>query len=228
MSAPVFVLHGSKGGCGRSASAVILATGLAALGWKPLHIQVTLDGVPPVIAGAESVPFRTAWVPDEDVATYRPIMNAIVQHSDCRAIVVDMTRVPIWELVLNDPAVVIFPVRREAYEIETALIDYRDFDRYLRSKGFAPHPWTPPDKRHRPKFLMPVSWPKNMSDDHVAAKIAQHDPEPGTPLSFLMPGIPELPEDDLHDLINTNRFKCSQTIRKAAVEIAQAAINSRD
>jgi hypothetical protein len=53
-----FIFCGSKGGAGRTASSMILATGMSAIGLYPLHLQVTMSGCPPVIALATGVPLH--------------------------------------------------------------------------------------------------------------------------------------------------------------------------
>jgi hypothetical protein len=198
-----FILLGSKGGAGRTASGVVLATGLAAIGLRPLHLQLTLSGIRPVIALAEDVPFSTTWLPEES-ATLDAIRRAIAAHPECRTVVIDMTRRTVWEL-------------------ETAVQDYRDYLVYRTPAG-ASHDAPVPKKRSA--CLLPITWPENLSAGDIASKIARFDPagSKSSAPSILMPGIPELPRADLDDLINGSKFCCSRIISDAALNIARAAI----
>ncbi|QND70268.1 hypothetical protein [Tardiphaga robiniae] len=214
-----FILVGSKGGAGRSASGVVLATGLAAIGLRPLHLQLTLSGIRPVIALAEDVPFSTTWLPEE-TATPDAIRRAIEAHPECRTVVIDMTRRTVWDLALNDPrAAVLLPMRRAAHEIETAVQDYRDYFVHRTQVGASHH------SRPRSICLLPITWPEELSAGDIASKIARFDPagSKSTAPSLLMPGIPELSRDDLDDLINGSKFCCSRIINDAAINIARAA-----
>lgn len=217
-----FILVGSKGGAGRTASGVVLATGLAAIGLRPLHLQLTLSGIRPVIALAEDVPFSTSWLPEE-AATFDAIRRAIEAHPECRTVVIDMTRRMVWELALNDPrAVVLLPMRRTAHEVEAAVLDYRDYLAYRTPVG-ASH--DAPVSKGPSIYLLPITWPENLSAGDIASKITRFDPAAGSKSSgpsILMPGIPDLPRDDLEDLVNGRKFRCSRIISDAAINIARA------
>jgi hypothetical protein len=218
-----FILLGSKGGAGRTASSVVLATGLSAIGLRPLHLQITMPGVSPAIATAKGLPFSAAWIP-EDRATRYIIHQAIAAHPECTTLVIDMPKRTVREVGLFDlNAAVLFPVRRAGHEIEVAVRDYRDLDSQLEAVD--DHDDISPS-RQCSGWLLPVGWPPSNIDHDFASSVARFDTSTRSglsPPSILMPGIPELPRDDLDDLINGTSFHCSPTIADAAILIARAA-----
>jgi hypothetical protein len=218
------ICQGSKGGAGRTASSVILATGLAALGHRPLHLQLTLSRIPPAIAFAKSLSFSAAWFPEER-ATSETIEATIAAHTKCSIVVIDMTRRPFWKAAMADRhTLALLPMRRTAAEIETAVTDYRDIE--LFRKRF-PTPEGTGSPRQYSVRILPITWPQATSCRDLKNKLAAFDaPERDGLLSpnILMPGIPEFSREDLDDLINGSDFQCSEMIADAAVNIARAAL----
>lgn len=217
-----FIFQGSKGGSGRTASSVILATGLAALGHRPLHLQVTLARIRPVIATARGLPFSATWLP-EDRATIKAIEAAISAHPKCSITVVDMTRQPLWELALTNRRIVaLLPMRRTDVEIDAAIRDYRAI-REFRTSFHSSGPNGSAICAHR---ILPITWPICPTPRGLSQKLSIFDDSVrGTsePAEILTPGIPELPSDDLADLINGTQYKCSARIADAAVLVSRAA-----
>jgi hypothetical protein len=217
-----FILQGSKGGAGRTASSVILAAGLATIGLRPIHVQLTLSGIPPVIARAAGVPFATTWLPEND-ATPEAIQRAIAAKPKCDTVVIDMTRRPVWEIALKPRSVTLFPMRRTPAEIEVALQDYEDL--MIHQDSVHSNEDVPNVQRHTNRIL-PITWPEDLSRSDLVAKVAHiEDPTQrglAAPL-ILLPGIPEFSREELDDLINGSNFLCSKMIAEAAVSVAQAA-----
>lgn len=217
-----FIFQGSKGGSGRTASSVILATGLAALGHRPLHLQITLSRIPPVIATARGLPFSATWLP-EDRATIKAIEAAISAHPRCSIAVVDMTRQPLWELALTQRRIVaLVPMRRTDTEIDAAIRDYRAIGKFRSLFRSA----TPENSSRSAHHILPVTWPVETTTRDLSQKLSIFDDRilsTSEPPKILMPGIPDLPPDDLADLINSVRYECSARIADAAVTISQTA-----
>ncbi|WP_149532705.1 ParA family protein [Tardiphaga sp. P9-11] len=231
-----FLFLGSKGGSGRTASSVILATGLAALGHRPLHLQVTMSGIQPVIAFATGVPFSTAALA-EHVATPEAIRHTIAAHPECSTVVIDMVKRTVWETVFDNPtSVVLFPMRHAAVEIEVAVRDYRDLQTHLASASdprFRFHRRTArPRYNARPPiasldrgWLLPVAWPEDLDDHAVAAKVERFDGPMRAGLPgprILKRGIADISKEHLDDLVNTSHYICSRTVEATAVAVAQS------
>ncbi|SEI19446.1 hypothetical protein SAMN05216367_4866 [Tardiphaga sp. OK245] len=233
----LFVLLGSKGGAGRTASSIVLSAGLAAIGLRPLHLQITMSGVQPVIASANGVPFATAAIAEHD-ATPDAIRHMIAAHPECSTVVIDMVKRTVWDTVLNYPApVVLFPMRRKAHEIELAVRDYRDLqpyqssgtDPFFRSRSISK------SGARRPTHgvcarLLPVAWPETADEPAVETAVARFDGPRRVGLSrphILWPGIPEFSRDHLDDLINRSEYVCSSAIAEAAVTLARSVSQLR-
>jgi len=178
----LYVLLGSKGGAGRTASSIVLSAGLAAIGLRPLHLQITMSGAQPVIASANGVPFATAAIAEHD-ATPDAVRHTIAAHPECSTVVIDMVKRTVWDAVLDYPApVVLFPMRRAAHEIELAVRDYRDLqsyqssgsDPFLRSRSISQS-----GARRRTHGaagrLLPVAWPETADERAVATAVARFD-----------------------------------------------------
>ncbi|KAA0069505.1 hypothetical protein [Tardiphaga sp. P9-11] len=237
----MYILQGSKGGAGRTVSSVVLATGLAAIGLRPLHLQVTMSGIQPVIAFAKGVPFSTAALA-EHAATPEAIRHTIAAHPECSTVVIDMVKRTVWDTVFDNPtSVVLFPMRPAAVEIEVAVGDYRDLQTHQASASdphFRLHRQTarprynarPPIASLARGWLLPVAWPEDMDDHAVAAKVERFDGfmRAGLPgPSILKRGIPDISREHLDDLINTSQYVCSRTVEATAVAVAQSVAKLR-
>lgn len=218
-----FVLQGSKGGIGRTTSGVMLATGLASIGLQPIHLQITMSGASPVIATVKGLPFSAVSLP-EDQATLEAIRQIIAAHPQCTTIVIDMPKQTTRGFNFLDlKTAVLFPMRRAPFEIEAAIRDYRDLQDRL--KVFDGLDGVRRSRRYS-GWLLPVGWPQSHTANDLALSVARFDTSTRSGLSpppILTPGIPELPRDDLDDLINGTSFRCSPIIADAAVSIARAA-----
>lgn len=219
-----FVFLGSKGGSGRTASSVMLATGLARIGLRPVHLQLTQLGCAPVIALARGVPFATESL-CQGQATPARLLRIIAAHSECSIAVIDMPRATTEQLPLpRFSAAAIFPMKRAAHEISTAVQDYRDFESFLKSKSSRDQDST--DRNCSP-WLLPVSWPTSFSDRDLAVTISRFDHANGSGTrspSILTPGVPEIPRNDLDELINGFDFQCSELINNVAATFARTAL----
>lgn len=217
-----FILIGSKGGAGRTASSVVLATGLSALGTPPLHLQVTMSGCPPVLALAKNVPFATEWLPDEQ-ATPDAIRRCVEKHPECATVVIDMPKRRVKDIAFPDlDAAMLLPMRRARHEIEVAVRNYRELQSLVSATNGRDR--KPPPSQHAVR-LLPVGWPLGTcADDFVSILGHFEDATETNPPSVLMPGIPNLPSDDLDDLINGASFLCSPMISDAASMIARAVL----
>jgi hypothetical protein len=184
-----------------------------------------MPGVSPAIATAKGLPFSAVWIP-EDRATRDIVQQTIAAHSQCTMIVIDVPKRTMRDVSLPDlNTAVLFPMRRASHEVEAAVRDYRDLQPQL--KVVDGHDENRPN-RQCSRWLFPVGWPPSHTDHDFASSIARFDKSTrsrmSSPPSVLMPGIPELPRDDLDDLINGTNFHCSPTIADAAILIARAAV----
>lgn len=224
----VFIFLGSKGGAGRTASSVVLATGLARIGLRPIHLQLTASTLPPVLVGAEGVPFATASVP-EHLATKERIADILEVHSDCATIVIDTPKRTSSQFLFKRVSVALFPMRPARYEIEVAIRDYRAFRLCSYETEAKLNNSASTSQGSSSAWLVPICWPLGIDQRHVAFQIAQLNArakENSAAPSILTTGIPTLPRDDLDDLINGTHFHCSAIINTAAVNFAQQAFKA--
>lgn len=219
----IFILHGAKGGAGRTVSSVFLAAGLAAIGHRLLHLQIAMSNRPPIIALAESVPFKTTWLPEEH-ADADAIRQIIAFHSDCTTVVIDLPKRYGWEVILHDlDATALFPMRYARWELQAAFYDYREFVAFRRTIEQRKSSISPETCR---ALLLPVGWPPTAIHDRYDAVTSQFDEaiRSGGPLPrILHPGVPELQQEEIHELMNGSTFHCRDRVRVAAIETAKAA-----
>lgn len=216
----VFILLGSKGGAGRTASSIVLAAGLKAIGLRPLHLQLTLAGCPPVIAGANGVPFPTSWLPDEH-ATPQSILRRIQEFPECTAVVIDTPKQLVAERAfLSLQATMLLPMQRQPHEVEVAIRDFRELKSLVSANIGTDRESIP---HQSAVWLLPVGWPEGFRLCDFASTLKRF----GITLqseNFLMPGIPDIRREHLDDLINGTTFRCSRMIRNAAMTIARMAV----
>jgi hypothetical protein len=221
-----FILLGSKGGCGRTASSVVLATGLAAMGMRPLHLQVTMSGCLPVIALAEDVPFATTWLPDES-ANPDAIRRCIARYPECASVVIDTPKLRVAQVGLPDfSAAMLLPMRRAPHEIEVAVRDYQELQSLISAASVRDSELP---RGQSAAWILPVTWPPNFDASDFATILGRFDASITSALpspSVLMPGIREIPRCELDALINGASFRCSPMITATATIIAKAAVES--
>ncbi len=222
----VFIFQGAKGGAGRTVSSVFLAAGLEAIGQQPVHLQVAMASRPPIIALAEGVPFKTTWLPEE-YADADAIQRIIELHPDCSTAVIDLPKRYDWEVILQDlDAVTLFPMRYAHWELQAAFYDYREFVAF-RAAVARGKPSQSPERCRA--HLLPVGWPPVAIHDRYDAVISQFDApfRAGAPRpAILHPGVPELLQEEIHELMNGSTFHCRDRVRVAAIETAKAALAS--
>ena len=153
-----FIFAGSKGGAGRSVSSILFATGLSALGLRPLYLQVLATGRPPLLDGTADLPFATDHVTWNEAESLGLDLQApIARHPTCSPIVVDMTSQRVRGPLVAAPEVrILLPMRTGAAEVEWAAHDYRDaeedFARQTQRRQRL-------DAGRPPIWFLPVGWP---------------------------------------------------------------------
>jgi len=222
----IFILHGAKGGAGRTVSSVFLAAGLAAIGHPPLHLQIAMSGRPPIVALAEHVPFKTTWLPEEH-ADADAVRRVIEFHPDCSTVVIDLPKRYGWEVILQDlDAIALFPMRYARWELRAAFHDYREYIAFRKGVARQTSSLSPEGGR---ASLLPVGWPPIAIHDRYDAVISQFDADlqAGAPRpAILHPGVPQLLHEEIHELINGSTFHCRNRVQAAATDTAKAALAS--
>lgn len=222
----VFILQGAKGGAGRTVSSVFLAAGLAAIGRRPLHLQIAMSDRPPIIALAEGVPFKTTWLPEEhaDADTVRRVIEF---HPDCSTVVIDLPKRYGWEIILQDlDAIALFPMRHARWELQAAFHDYREYIAFRKDVAQQTSSLSP---KGGGASLLPVGWPPVAIHDRYDAVISQFDAalRAGAPHpAILHPGVPQLLHEEIHELMNGSTFYCRDRVQAAAMDTAKAVLAS--
>lgn len=176
-------------------------------GIRPMRVQVTSRGIQPVIAQLDDVPFVTAWLPGE-IAARDGIQRFGEPQPACDVLVIHMLGKTAGRSPCTIPdAVVPFPMKRAAIEIQAALRDYRGLHIYLRGGGT--HKRKPPHPELG--WLLRVSWPRSNKNRNRATNCGIRRSAAGRigAPSILVPANPHVPRKDLNDLMSGDNFYCS-------------------
>ncbi len=167
-----FIFAGSKGGAGRSASSILFATGLSALGLRPLHLQVLAAGRPPLLDGTADLPFETDHLPWNEAKSLGLDLQApIARHPTCSPIVMDMPSQRLRGPLIAAPGVqILLPMRTAFSEVEWAAHDYRDAEADFARQA----PGQRLEAGRPPIWFLPVGWPWSHRSEDYTAILGRH------------------------------------------------------
>lgn len=219
------VLAGSKGGCSRSASSLLLAAGACELGFTPLHIQVVPSGRAPALGKVRRVPFEMASVAaDGGEPPVAQILLHVRRRPDCFPVIVDTPCQRIRETMLMLVGIetrILLPMREEDPEIEWVTHDYREAKEERgrqRPRRKPLYQWEPP------AWILPVGWPSSLRPSDFAAILHNRGLWLSTlrPYPVIHPGIPKFDRLDMTFIDEDYCFTLTDQQRDAASSVARA------